>query len=51
MSNLFQVLFMMAVPAAFLLTCRYFNLRDYRAPSAPKTGVDAVTVSRSDTVD
>jgi hypothetical protein len=35
MSNGFQLLTMMAVPAAFFLTCRYLNLRGERAPSAP----------------
>lgn len=34
-SNMFQVLLMMAVPAVILLTCRFLNLREERNSMTP----------------
>jgi len=45
MSNLFQVLSMMAIPAAVLLTCRYFNVRGNRVPSPPSHATNPATAS------
>lgn len=44
MSELFQLLVMMAVPAAFLLLCRHLNLR---GEGAPGVVASAVTVDAS----
>lgn len=41
MSNFFQVLEMMAVPAAFFLFCRYLNVRNNRTPLVPDRSLDA----------
>jgi hypothetical protein len=45
MSDVFQLLTMMAVPAAFFVTCRYLNLRGDRAPSAPDIAIGAMPSS------
>ena len=34
MSDLFQLLFMLAIPAAFFLICRFLNLRSGRTGSS-----------------
>jgi hypothetical protein len=45
MSNMFQLLTMMAVPAAFFVTCRYLNLRGDRAQAAPHREIGAMASS------
>jgi hypothetical protein len=45
MSNLFQVLSMMAIPAAVLLTCRYFNVRGDRRSIPPSHATNPATTS------
>ena len=45
MSDIFQLLTVMAVPAAFFVTCRYLNLRGDRAPSSADPGVGAMPSS------
>ncbi len=45
MSNFFQVLEMMAVPAAFLLFCRYLNLRGDRMSLPPSSATDPAATS------
>lgn len=44
MSNMFQVLSMMAIPAALFLVCRYLNLRGDRTPITPDPAI-GTTVS------
>jgi hypothetical protein len=47
MSNMFQVLFMMAIPAALFLTFRYLNLRGDRTPVTHDPAVGATVPSDS----